>query len=657
MALARAWWMTAPIFGLALLASGLGAHRWARAHVEQITGAPPRTADCVACHVSARGGTVLDRILKPRYKTPQDLAMSPDGSRLYATAEDAGALLVIDPAARRVLAEIPAGRRPHSVVLDRAGATAYVSDQEGDAIAVIDIARQTPVRRLETGFGPAGLALTGDDDTLVVANAMGGDISLIDLRSGVERARLAAGNEPCAVGVEPGGGRVLVGNLLASLSPSPEAPPAAEVTVVDARRGRIAGRTPMRGAHLLESVTFTPDGGLALLTLVRPRNLLPVLQVERGWVMTGGLGVIDLKRGRTAQLPLDDVDAFYADPADVATTPDGRYAFVSHGGADTVSAIDLDAVRRLLRDTRDADLDSLADRIGTSRRYVVSRIAVGSNPRGLAVSPDGRLVYVAERLDDRIGIIDVGRMQRIGSIDLGGPRHETIVRRGEKIFNSSAATLQRQFSCRSCHPGNHVDRLQYDFEPDGLGRNIVDNRTLAGLRDTAPYKWNGKNTSLYMQCGVRFARVLTREEPFAPDDLNALVAFLYSLQPSRNRFRPEAGGLTEAQARGRAIFERAAKRDGTPILPAERCVTCHAAPEYTDGRNHDVGSASPGDSAKALDTPQLRNLTLTAPYMHDGKAATLEQIWTVYSPDDSHGVTSDLGKQGLNDLVEYLKSL
>lgn len=657
MALSRAWLMTAPIVGLAILGSALGAHRWARAHVEWVTGAPAETVRCYDCHVTARGGTVLDRILKPRYKTPEDLAMSPDGSRLYVTAQDAGALLVIDPAARRLLAEIPAGRRPHSLVLDREGTTAYVSDQETDMIAVIDLTRRTPIRRLETGFGPTGLALAGDDDTLVVANSLGGDISLIDLRSGVERGRLAAGNEPCAVAVEPGGGRVLVGNLLADPSPSPEAPPSAEVTVVNARRGRIAERASMRGAHLLESVTFTPDGALALLTLVRPRNLLPVLQVERGWVMTGGLGVVDLKRGRIAQLPLDDVDAFYADPADVATTPDGRYAFVSHGGADTVSAIDLDAMRRLLRDTSDADLDALADRIGTSRRYVVRRIAVGSNPRGLAVSPDGRLVYVAERLDDRIGIIDVGRMQRVGSIDLGGPRHETIVRRGEKIFNSSAATLQRQFTCRSCHPGNHVDRLQYDFESDGLGRNIVDNRTLAGLRDTAPYKWNGKNTSLYMQCGVRFARVLTREEPFAPGDLNALVAFLNSLQPPRNRFRPETGGLTETQARGRAIFERAAKRDGTPIPAAQRCVTCHAAPEYTDRRSHDIGSVSPRDSAKAFDTPQLRDLTLTAPYMHDGKAATLEQIWTVYSPDDSHGVTSDLGKQGLNDLVEYLKSL
>src|SRR5262249_7329333 len=79
------------------------------------------------------------------------------------------------------------------------------------------------------------------------------------------------------------------------------------------------------------------------------------------------------------------------------------------------------------------------------------------------------------------------------------------------------------------------DRLQYDFEGDGLGRNLVDNRSLLGVAGTAPFKWNGHNTSLYMQCGIRFARFLTRSEPFPFDDQVALAAFLQSLRPPRNR--------------------------------------------------------------------------------------------------------------------------
>ena len=96
---------------------------------------------------------------------------------------------------------------------------------------------------------------------------------------------------------------------------------------------------------------------------------------------------------------------------------------------------------------------------------------------------------------------------------------------------------------------------------------------------------------------------------------------------------------------------------GKEIPTGNRCLTCHPLPQYTDFRRADVGSASPEDSAVTFDTPHLTNVADTAPYLHDGKALTLEEIWTVISPDDTHGVVGDIGKEGLNDLVEYLKTL
>ncbi|MEK7282994.1 MAG: beta-propeller fold lactonase family protein, partial [Acidobacteriota bacterium] len=639
----------------AVLFGGIGMHRWGLDHVSRYTGDTARTADCVSCHVSAKGGTLLDRVLKPRYRTPLDIAVSPDGRSLYVTAQDAGALLVIDAAARRLERAIPVGLRPHSVVLSADGAVAYVSDSDADAVVVVDLLKRAVAATLPAGFGPAGVALSPDGQTLFVANALGDDISVVDVARAAERARLAAGRSPYGAAASPDGSHVLVTNRLAAVA-RPTDPPTSEVTVVEARTGRIVARQMLRNAHLLEGAAFVPPGDLALVAMVRPKNLVPALQVERGWMMTNGIAVIDLERRRTAQLPLDDEDAFFADPSDVAVTPDGRLAFVSHGGVDAVSVVDVAQLRGLLDETPDAGLEALANRLAASRRYVTKRIATGPNPRGLAASPDGRFVYVAERLGDTVGVIDVLRLERVAGIDLGGPRHVTLVRRGERVFNSARATLQRQFSCRSCHPENHADGLQYDFEPDGLGRNIVDNRTLLGLRGTGPFKWSGRNTSLYMQCGIRFARFLTRSQPFPDDDLNALVAFLSSLEPPRNRYRPSGGAGTEGQKRGREIFERAVTRDGKPIAENNRCLTCHPGPLYSDRIKHDVASASQGDSEAAFDTPQLANLTMSPPYLHDGKARTLEEIWTLYSPEDTHGVTNDLGKQGLNDLIEYLKA-
>ena len=52
----------------------------------------------------------------------------------------------------------------------------------------------------------------------------------------------------------------------------------------------------------------------------------------------------------------------------------------------------------------------------------------------------------------------------------------------------------------------------------------------------------------------------------------------------------------------------------------------------------------------------MTNIGLTAPYLHDGRAPTLEAIWTLYNPRDQHGHTSDLTKDELNDLIEYLRT-
>jgi len=84
---------------------------------------------------------------------------------------------------------------------------------------------------------------------------------------------------------------------------------------------------------------------------------------------------------------------------------------------------------------------------------------------------------------------------------------------------------------------------------------------------------------------------------------------------------------------------------------------CHFPPLYTDRNMHDVGSRAPMDSHSKFDAPHLNNIYDSAPYLHDGKAATLEEIWTVHNPYDTHGVTNDMTKDQLNDLIEYLKTL
>ena len=71
----------------------------------------------------------------------------------------------------------------------------------------------------------------------------------------------------------------------------------------------------------------------------------------------------------------------------------------------------------------------------------------------------------------------------------------------------------------------------------------------------------------------------------------------------------------------------------------------------------DVGSLKDNEDPTLFDSPNLNNVYESAPYLHDGSAATLEEIWTRYNDHDTHGYANDMTKDQLNDLVEYLKSL
>jgi cytochrome c peroxidase len=124
-------------------------------------------------------------------------------------------------------------------------------------------------------------------------------------------------------------------------------------------------------------------------------------------------------------------------------------------------------------------------------------------------------------------------------------------------------------------------------------------------------------------------------------DLDCLAAFIDSLaSPSR------AHSLSAAESRGKEIFESA----------ETSCASCHPEPLYTDHQVHDVGTADTYGEwfGPLIDTPTLRFLYDSAPYLHDGSAATLLEVLTTDNPEDEHGVTSHLTEGELADLAAFL---
>jgi YVTN family beta-propeller protein len=649
------------IFGV-LISIGLVVYfpgrRAARKHVNYKTGVEDHPLLCISCHLYIQKTGPISKLVNKDYYSPFNMAVSKDGSVLYVVAQEANSLLVVDPEKQKVLNEIHVGESPHTVILSNDGQLAYVSNQWSDNVSVIDLTLSKVIDTLKTANGPAGLTLSFDGRFLYVVNSYSSNVSVIDLHNKEEIKRLSAGNNPTGAQLSPDGKVIYVTSRRALSAPYGETV-MTEITVMDDSSQRVIEYKNIESAHMMENVAFTPSGDLALVTLIRPKNLVPSIQVERGFMMTHGIGIIEQKKnGKIIQLLLDEPNAYYPDPFDIVVTPDGKRAFVSNSGVNCISVVDIDSIRALIAESSPEMLRNYSNNLGISSRYVIKRISTGANPKGLALSPDGKRLYVAEQLEDRIMVINAESMEPITSIDLGGPRKITVARRGRRLLNNAGHTFQNQFSCYTCHPDVHEDGLVYNMASKDMGRNLTNTQSLRDIGETAPFKWNGKNQTVYKQDGIRFSTVLTRTEQFSYEDLDAIVAYIVTDIPYPPNLQYNSSGeLTEMQLRGKAIYERTTDKKGNAIPEANRCITCHPPPYFTNLKLADVATLAVSDDSMKLDTPHLNNIYASPPYLHDGRAATLEEIWTKYNPNDKHGVANDLTKIELNELIDYLKTL
>lgn len=627
------------------------------AHPTPARGSPPAPAPTAAASVTApAAATPVAAAPEPDHKNPLNLTFTPDGRELWVACEASASVIVVDTASRTKRLEIPVGGQPNDVCFTPDGRRAFVSNRLDDTVSVVDVATHRVTDTIPVGDEPHGVMVDRQGRLLYVLNTSIDNISVIDASSLQEIKRLSASRSPWSLALSPDGASIVVTHALSRFV-GDRKPSMSELTVIDTGSATVRDRFTVPAANLMQGIAWHPTGRYALFTQLRTKNLVPMTRINHGWTITNGLGLL-WADGRVDQVLLDFNDVCFPDPYDVAITPDGKRALVTSSSSDKVAVVDLEKLVALLESATPHERERvIPNHTGKPAEFVTAVIPVGTCPRGITCSPDGRTAYVASMLEDSITVIDLARLENAGRIDLGGSMADSMRRRGEKLFHNANITFRRQFSCSSCHPDGHIDNVVYDIEDDGLGMGPIDNRTLRGIADMAPYKWIGINPNLKRQCGPRLAVFITRIHPFTPEQLTDLHDYICSIPRPPNRYRKLGEDLTEAQRRGKAIFERTHKNDGTPIPRGNRCVTCHPAPLYTDGLIHDVGTRFAYDRDGKFDAPHLLNIYDSAPYLHNGIARTLEEIWTVYNPHDTHGVTNDMTKDQLNDLIEYLKTL
>jgi cytochrome c peroxidase len=263
-------------------------------------------------------------------------------------------------------------------------------------------------------------------------------------------------------------------------------------------------------------------------------------------------------------------------------------------------------------------------------------------PRALAIA--GRAVYAANYFSDTLSAVALEGTNSVAkSFPLSPRREMDAVRRGEFYFHDASICLQGWQSCSTCHPGDaRMDGLDWDLLNDGRN-NPKNTKSLLFAHRTPPAMSLGVRDSAEdaVRAGIQHI-LFTRQPPSVAADMDA---YLKSLRPVPSPHL-ERGRLSAAARRGQRVFDRAG------------CADCHPPPLFTNLKPYDVGSRVRGDQPDdEFYTPTLLELWRTAPYLHDGSAATVRDVLTSHNPRDRHGRTSSLTGQELDDLCAYLLSL
>lgn len=582
---------------------------------------------------------IVDAAKELIYRSPFTVAATTDGSYLYVAEYTANRLAVVDFAKGQVQQEISLPGSPSGVAVSPDGKLLYVTIAEAQGkVTVIDSGTgKVQGYPYLVGHTPMSPVLDAASNILFVCNRFSNSISILDLLAHKEVTRISVPREPVAAALTNDGHWLAVANLLPSMA-STAPVVSAMVTIIDAPARKVAANIPLPdGSSSVRGLCLSADGQFAYVTHILAHYKLPTTQVDHGWMNDNALSIIDITKQQVlATVLLDNIYLGAANPWGVACSPDGAYLCITHAGTHEISIIDRAALHKKLSKAvhPENDLSFMAD---IRRRITLP----GNGPRGLCIV--NGTAYIAQYFSNDLAALALAPENRLPprTISLGSAQPLTVERKGELYFNDGTRCFQQWQSCESCHPNARNDGLNWDLLNDGLG-NPKNSKSMLLAHQTPPAMVTGIRASaeVAVRAGMKFIQFhITPDE-----DAVAIDSYLKSMPPVPSPYL-ENGKLSTAAIRGRQIFKQAG------------CATCHPAPLYTDLKLHDAGIGSNEETGRKFDTPTLVECWRTAPYLYDGRAATMREVLEQYNPADQHGQTSKLTAQQLDDLAMFVLSL
>jgi YVTN family beta-propeller protein len=355
------------------------------------------------------------------YASPLELQLSPDGARLYVLCQQTEEVRVLDARTYAAVKAIPVGHVPRGMALSVSGDRLFVTNSWDDTLSVIDTSALAVIATWNVGAEPSGVVEDRAGNQIFVANRISNDIAVLDARTGVEKKRLLAGRGASYLTLSPDGKRIYATHVYPNATPHRTAP-ASEITVIDTERAMVVERMPLPGVAGVFHLALSADGRLGAAAEYHPKNLIPLAHLEHGGAFAYTLTLFGADVGKPVEIPLDELERYASQPFGVAISPDKSRLYVTAGGSECVLAIDVARLLRFVHTRPRPASGSFANDLSASANYIVTRIPVGHNPRGLAFSPDGHRLYVANRLEDTISIIDPRTNRVTSTVALDGPK-------------------------------------------------------------------------------------------------------------------------------------------------------------------------------------------------------------------------------------------
>lgn len=505
------------------------------------------------------------------------------------------------------------------------------SYSEGELL-VIDKNNFKIQAKIKVGHGACDIATTSDFKTAFIANQFSNDISFVDLESATEIKRVPVLRQPMQIEISNDNKFLFVANFLTAKRADLDTV-TSEISIIDIEKAKVIKNIPLaNGSNALRGMSLSADGKYIFISHNLGRFQVPTTQLEQGWMNTSALSVIDAETHEfIATALLDEPENGAAGSWGISCT--SEYIFVAHSGTHDFSKIDYPKFVNKLNLTNEKEKLSYDLRFLSDIR---KRIKVeGNGPRAIQFS--GNKLYVANYFSDNINVFNVNS-NSIKAYILNKIVEMDSIRLGEMYFNDATYCFQGWQSCNGCHPDEaRTDGLNWDLLNDGIG-NPKNCKSMLLAHETPPAMITGirSTAEIAVRKGFTHIQFTQIEETHA----TAVDKYLRSLKAIPSPYLTD-GELSKKAQKGKEIFEIVG------------CNYCHSGNFFTDLKKHEMGVQGDYDHQNTWDTPTLIEAWRTGPYLHDGRAASMKDVFTVHK----HGLKNELSEEETEKLVEYIMSL